>query len=332
MAYALYQDIKIGNFRFSRSNSVEIRKSTHTIGATAIIKVPISAVIENQGEKSGEVEVQKAINVGDAVSILLGYHTTDDDYEKTEFKGWVKKINPKIPLEIECEDNNYLLRKKTINKSWKSTTLQEVLNEIVSDTDVELEGDIPEVDLKPFYIKNTDAAYALQKIADEYGLTIFFNSDQKMVVKWGYSFEEGSIDLILNGDDCNVINNNLEYRVADDVKLKVKGIGIQDDNTRIEVEVGDDDGALRTLYFYNIDNSASLTKLANQEIKKYKFDGYRGDLTCFLIPFCDPGYTVNITDSIFPDREGSYFVESTTLNYGSGGIRRKIELGIKVST
>lgn len=331
MAYTVEMDIRVGGFRFSRANGVEVRKSTSTIGATANIKMPVSAVLENKGERTGLVEVQKALKVGDPVSITLRYHTRTRDYENEEFTGYVKKINPTIPLELECEDNNYLLRKKNINKSWKSTTLKEVLEEIVKGTGIGLTDNLPGVTLSPFYLKNTDGAFALQKLADEYGLTIYFKKDGSLYAGLAYTENNGEETLTLNGENTNVIDaDELKYRRAEDVKLKIKAISIRGDNTKIETELGDEDGALRTLNFYNIDSLAKLKELAKQEMQKYKFDGYEGSVKCFLIPFVEPGYKVNIKDEMFPDRAGSYFVESTKVIVGDGGIRRTIEISVKL--
>jgi len=335
MAFTVFQDVYIADFRFSRSNGIEIRRSTHAIGSTAIIKTPISAVIENRGERSGLVEVAKAVKVGDPVFIRLGYHTAKGDHARIEFRGYVKSIQPKIPLEIECEDKNYLLRKKKLKKSWKSTTLKQVLNEIIADTGIVLhnEKNIPEIKLEPFYLKNIDGAFALQKLADEYGLTIFFLPDETLYCGLAYTYEAGREKMVLNGDERNVINaDGLKFRRADDVKLKIKAIAIQGDNTRLEAEIGDEDGSQRTLHFYNIKSVTELNAIAKQELDKLKYDGYEGKVKCFLIPFVDPAYTVKIVDPIFPDREGEYFVESTKLTYGSDGIRREVEIGIKVNS
>lgn len=331
MAYTLMFDIRVGGFRFSRANGVEVRKSTSTIGATATIKMPVSAVIENKGERTGLVEVQHTVKVGDPVLITLGYLTPARDYISEEFRGFVKKINPVVPLELECEDNNYLLRKKNINKSWRTVTLKEVVDEIVSGTGIVVAGGMPIITLSPFYLKNVDGAFALQQLADEYGLTIYFKDDGSLYVGLAYLESNGEVNLVLNGEDTNVVNaDELKYRRADDVKLKVKAISFRGDNTKIETELGDDDGALRTLNFYNIDSIAELKEMAAQEMKKLKFDGYEGSIKCFLIPVIQPGYKVNLLDEMFPEREGSYYVEGTKLNAGDGGIRREIELSIKL--
>jgi len=43
-----------------------------------------------------------------------------------------------------------------------------------------------------------------------------------------------------------------------------------------------------------------------------------------------PGMTAELTDSMIPERGGSYYVESVKTKYGTGGARREVELGIKL--
>ena len=62
------------------------------------------------------------IQVGDPVRIRLGY----DPHLHEEFRGYVKSLNLKSPLEIVCEDAFYLTRYRRVTLSG-TKTLQEVL-------------------------------------------------------------------------------------------------------------------------------------------------------------------------------------------------------------
>lgn len=54
--------------------------------------------------------------------------------------------------------------------------------------------------------------------------------------------------------------------------------------------------------------------------------GYSGNITAFLTPYCDKGYTVAIDDRRYPERSGKYFAEEVETTFGSGGGRQKIKL------
>lgn len=326
--FTLRCDIQIGQYRFTRAMDVELNKSTDLIAGTALIKMPLTAVLNDEDSKT-TVEIAKAIATGNAVSIQLYY----EGYEKhaQTFTGYVKRINYKMPLEVECEDAIYLLRQKTITKSWQSTTLQAVLAEIISGTGITLAGDIPSITLEPFYLNDVNGAFALQKIKDEYGLTAYIDNDGALYCGLAYTENTGTVRYSLNGSDSNVVNaDELKYHSKDDIRLKIKAIAISGDNTRTEVEVGDNDGQLKTLHFYNIKDAATLKTLAAKELDKLKFDGYEGKITAFLIPHVVPGMKAIITDDRFPDRGGKYFVEEVSTQWGQNGGRNIVKLGIEL--
>jgi hypothetical protein len=326
--FVLNSNITIGDYSFNRVHAVKVKRSIHTLGSTASIKIPATAYFVQEGEPKTAVETAKQFKAGDKVEINLAYN---EDYQ-TEFVGFVKRINYAFPVEVECEDYIYWLKKKDIKTSWPKTSLKEVLQFIIADThdDIKLSGQIPNVEFTEFEI-NSNAADALQKIKDHYGLTIYFETDGTLYAGLSYVPNKGIIKYQINGDKCNIIKGNqLKYRLADDIRLKVKAVHIKADNTKIEAELGDEDGEQRTLFFYDVENMADLEKLAQQEIDKLKFDGYDGKITTFLQPYAEPGYIADLSDSIYADRSGEYYIESTEVNFNTGGARRIVEIGIKV--
>ena len=328
MTFETGVNIRIGKYSFDRCNEVVIERSAAIIQDTARIKIPLSARVKTEGDLMTSVETANIFCTGDHVEIRLKYNGY---YEGIEFTGYVKRINPGQPLEIECEDAVWKLRRKNLKKSWESVTLEGVLQEIVRGTGITLAANIPTITLKPFGLNDVDGAFALQKLADEYGLRIYLKNSGKLWCGLAFTENEGTVKYNINGDNCNVVEaNDLKWHSKDDMKIKVKAINIKKDNSRTEVEVGDSDGALRTLNFYNISNQAELEKLAKQKLDEMKFDGYEGKITTMLLPWASPGMTAQLTDSMFAERGGSYYVESVKTTYGTGGARREVELGIKV--
>lgn len=330
MFVVLQSHITIGDYTFSSVNNVEIKRSIHNIGSTAKIIIPASANLLMKNQPVGvAVETAKQFKTGDAVEIQLAY---GDDL-RTEFKGFVKRINYTTPVEIECEDYVYWLKKKDIKHSWASTTLNEVLNYIITGThsDIKISGQVPDVAMTDFEIKS-NAADALGKIKTNYGLAVYFEMDGTLYAGLSYVPDKGTVKYNLNGEECNVIKgDSLKYRNADDVKLKAKAIHMKADNTKVEVEVGDDDGELRTLYFYDVESTDQLKKLAEQELEKYKFNGYEGKITTFLQPYAEPGMTAEIEDVEFQERSGSYYIEATEVGFSTSGARRIADIGIKLN-
>ncbi len=129
----------------------------------------------------------------------------------------------------------------------------------------------------------------------------------------------------------NVIKNNLTFRRKEDVKIKVKATSITKDNKTLTVELGDEKGDQRSLFFYNVTDKTALTETAEAKLAELKFDGYEGSISTFLIPYATPGMTAVIIDPDHPDlKNGSYVIDSVTTTFGMRGARRKVELGALV--
>jgi hypothetical protein len=306
-------------------NDGVIKRSIFTVGDTAVIKLPLSAYMRNTEGVLQRVQTSEKFKVGDPVTIRLGY----DGKLRTEFVGFVRRLNLKMPLEIECEDWTYPLRTINIKKSWKKASIKEILQFIAKEAGFKLLDGIPEWSITNFIANNVTALWVLNELKDKYGLTIYFTQDNKLYAGLAYVRNTGDVKMVIGR---NIIKaDDLKYMNADDVKLKIKAISMERNGSKIEAEIGDKDGEIRTLYFYDVRDKSHLEQLAKSEIGKYKYNGYRGVVNCFLRPYVEPSMTSVLSDPLFPERSGSYFVETTEVNFGVQGARRKVSLGIKLT-
>ena len=330
--YVAKCEISIGSgktaFRFNRVTAAEIRKSTQLLVDTALIRLPTTALMKDV-KASTTVEVANEVKVGMPVSIRLWYQGGEN--QAITFLGYVKRVNRKTPVEIECEDAIGLLRQKNLCKDWKDTTLETILQEIVNGTGITLAAGIPAISLKTFYLKNVNGMEALQRIRDEFGLSVYMNASNELYCGLAYRENYGQATYCLNGDSANIVQaDRLQWQEKSDVRVCVKAIGVKADNSCIAVTVGDQGGALSVLRFYNIESEGELKALANQELSKLQFEGYRGKITAFLIPGVFPGMVAEIKDEKYPLRQGHYFIESVRTAFGTDGCRNEVELGTKV--
>lgn len=317
----LCSEIKIGGVSFKSVHEVRIKRSIYNLAATAVIKLPVTAVLKHTGEPPAHIETAKAIKVGQRVEIRLGY----DGRFNTEFAGYVKRLNYKVPLEIECEDEYYLTRWKNCLFSQKETTLKQCLNTILPDIKIAYCADLT---LKNFVINNKPGNWVLGLLKKEYGLTVFFDLQGALYAGKAYDVQAETVKYRLR---YNVIrDDDLKYQFAQDVKLKVKAVCYYKDGTRIEGEIGQEGGETKTLYFYDVKDAGELKSLAGQELKRHSFDGYRGKIETFLFPYALPGMVAALDDPIYQERSGNYYIESTETTFGTGGARRSVEIGIKV--
>jgi phage protein D len=314
--FVLTSKITIGGYVFEHVHNLKILRSRRTLVDVAEIRMPNNY----EGRYLASI-----IRAGDPVEIMLGY----DGELFTEFTGFVSEIQPRTPVVIKCEDQMYELKRRNPEAvSWKQVTLREVLAYLVPEGTIQA----PQLTLSPFYIKkDMSVAKALQKIQESFGLDVYYRGG---VVYAGLAYMDPvatSMDPVIYDLQLNVITPQLTYRRADDVLIKVKAISLLSDNKKIETSVGDPDGELRTLHFYNVTSANELKGMAEEKLDSLKYDGYQGSLLTFGIPRCDHGQVARLQNDKYGARDGSYFIDAVTITFGVSGYRREVYIGKKAA-
>ena len=321
--FVLTSEIKIGQFTFRSISEVEIIKSIEELSDTATIKMPSKFIVRQNGE---EKLVENALKVGDKVSIKLGY---EEKYEGVEFTGFVVAIGSKIPLEIKCEDAMWLLRRKNITHAFNDKTpLKTILQKVVENTEIELSDKIPNVEVEKFIIRNANGTQVLQKLKEHLALSIYLDDEGKLYAgleQLNNLHKEAIYDL-----NYNLVENNLEYKTAEQKRLRIKYTYMDSKNKKKSVEVGDKDGELRTFHTSIISDEKKMEEMAHAEMQKLKYDGFEGSVKSFLIPFSTNGMTAVIKDKEHPNREGKYFIKKVVTSFGNNGARREISISNKL--
>ena len=171
MSLVLITSVTIGANRFDSIHSAEIESSWRNLGNTAEIKLP-----------SYNKTLQKAIQKGDAVTISMGYKNKGG--LRTEFTGFVSRVERSIPVSIQCEDYSYFLKRTNIAKAFKGdTTLKVIVNHILDIVNTSHvvnigldEAFLPDISLHNHRIDNKNAAMALEDLK-EYGLAIYLEGE-----------------------------------------------------------------------------------------------------------------------------------------------------------
>ncbi len=319
--FALTSQIKIGEFTLTSVNGVTINRSFHDLGAKAVIKLPVTSVLKQKDKPATRIETASQIKVGDRVEIYLGYNGKNE----LEFRGYVKRLNYRTPLEIECEDIFYKTRIGPMSFSEEITTLKQCLSTLLPKLTI---GYCVDLTLKNFVVKDKPGSWVLDFLKKEYGLTVFFDINEKLYVCRGTDIVGETIKYQL---DYNVIKSNeLIYELTKDNPFQVKAICYDRSGEKLEAESGNKEGATKTLYFYDVEDKNQLLLLAQAEHMRYSYDGYKGKIETFLQPYALPGMVASIKDVKYPEREGDYLIESTQVTFNDKGARRMIEIGIKV--
>jgi len=312
-----------GNYTlaFTSAATVEIESSWKNLTDTAKITLPRHIRLKN----SVYDDINNVIVRGSKVEINLGY----DGDMKREFTGYVAKVDAKTPFSIECADEMWKLKQTTFNKIWRKVSLREVLSFIYKG-----EIRVADINIGTYRIVNASAAKVLDDLK-EMGFYSYFRYDEvlKDIVLFsgfgGYAL--GTSDKAVYNFNKNVIENSLSYRLQEDMKLKVTAVSMHSDNTKVEVEIGDEGGDKRSLQCPVNLNKAEVTSFAKAKFQLLKVAGYKGAVTGFGIPYVKHGDVVTVQDDMFPERSGAYFADTVKVTFGTGGFRRNVELGYKAS-
>lgn len=312
-------------------NDVTIQENIHEYANKCTIKLPPSITLKYSTSQPDQPGVQTAAQFkrGEKVIVKLGY----SGQLRQEFVGFVSRINRTTPVEIECEGYSWQLRnKKNIKKSWKTTTTKDVLQYLIQGTDIVLHDKIPAIPLKNLAIFNASGTEVLDYLIDllKGTCTAFFIDN---VLFFGLTYTDITEQTVKYQQGKNVISDDsLKYHQADDVTVKIEFKHKATDGTEAKkTSVGLNGGLVKTETVSAVDDQGWLNKMAQAKLQQETFDGYEGEITAFLIPYCRTGYRINYTSAKYPEKNGNYFCEGLTINFGLSGARRIPQLGLKLS-
>lgn len=297
---------------------------------------------------------------GDRITIKAGYYNEEF---ATVFEGYISNVGSKIPVELSVEDNMWLLKQKPMTpKTFTAAdTLEEILKYITADTGLTVKA-ITQTNFGAFTIGNETGAQVLARLQKDYGFEAYFRGNELRCGVFIYDAEESKKHIF--DFNKNIIDDSLEYRRKDDIKLSaiahntitVDGQGTTTDGQpkkkkkRISVLVeltGEEtykttdisnghtpentEGERKEFNLPGPTTIDGLAKLAFEYLKKYYYDGFKGEFTTFGIPFVKFGDVVKLVDRSHPEKNGTYKVKS--LKYAGGfddGIRQIIELDYRL--
>jgi hypothetical protein len=323
----LLSEVTIGNIKTRAIQQGEIISSWKQITDTCELVLPRNLTLKDK-------RMDEVVRVGDAVTVKLS--ANGDQNFKTEFEGYVREVEPNIPLVIRCEDEMWKLKQMPVTpKSWAQAQIKEVIDHIAPGITAEVfNGLSTSVSIGKFQVNNKSAAQVLADLR-EYGIFSYFRNKVLHVgFAYDYSFDKHVLHF-----QRNVRANDLKFRLAGDYKIQVKAIAnLPTGQKTIELypDGADQGSELRTLNFGElstdiIQRRKLLRQYAEAEIKRFNVDGYRGTITTFGIPHVKHGDVVVLKDARYPERESSNLVDSVTTSWGEVYFKRVCEVGPKVS-
>ena len=322
--------INVGNLSLLQVDTVSVSSAIDTLSDTCTITVPGSVIGISEA-------IEKSLKRGDAVAVRLGYN----DALHTEFTGYVRTIHNTTLLKIECEDASFLFRKPVKDKSFKKTTVLEVLTYTLKQINAQLPAaeqiklitDLKGMQYDSFTIVASTGLMVLEKIKEQFGIAIYCRTAAKaneLHCHLQFTQKRGAVtyDFSRNIERKSA----LEWVKASDRKVQIKLVGKNKKGDNVEVETGEKGGDSLTIKRPTVSDKKTLLNMAKQMLKTHTYDGYKGSIRGWLEPVCEIGYTATIVDSEYPDRNGNYYVKSVKTEYSRAGGVRTVELGIKLSS
>lgn len=268
------------------------------------------------------------------------------------WSGFITRIRNKKPIVIECQDNMYLLKQvKCPNKVFLAsqysvqTMMQYLLNSSpLTSSLIAIEGfgaSAITTSVGNYRTLNVTIAQVLEDLRKNHKLECYFRGNQLRcggivyyppdMVKHKFYFQ------------FNILDSNLDYKRLDDIQLGITAYSVNKvqlettnsrgsfvtKNKRLQVFVGKQGGEIRTLYFWNVPDEATLTAMATQRLNRFYYEGWRGTFETFLQPRLKHGDAVILTDRILPERNGTYLVKSVVPSTKNGG-RQTVELDMRI--
>lgn len=313
MAWEIY----IGKFRLGLLDSVKIHRSVDLLADTAEVRLP--ATVLNK-----MLDIESLIRRGDQVRIVLGY----DDVMTEEFSGFLQEISVNGGnITLNCEDALFLLRKPVGDIELKNTTLKSLLEHIVRETGIGASVNCSyEFNYEKFVISRASGYDILKKVQEETKANIYMKGS---VLHVHPAYEE-LFGRVVYDFSQNVEKDNLTYKRADERKFEVEVEGMTKGGQSVKVLSGTTGGDRRSVKVYGVTDPVLLKKRGEEELKYMVFDGYEGDFTTWLLPYCDAGYSAELRDKEYPHKDGKYYVTAVTTEFSQNGGIRKVQLGRKL--
>lgn len=317
--------ITVENHKFYGCLGFEVKKHVDNLSATGKVELPLKAMMKNVGRKYS-VMISDMIKYGDNIKIEAGYM---EDYIHTVFEGYITNIDTSDKVLVTVEDSLYLLRKKPVIINKKDITVSDLCNELISGiSGLSVSSNTINATVDSFKFQG-NAAAALAALKDNMKLAVYFDGNELYAGGSQLDLNKPEIDITYGR---NVLKNDVKYQFADTNPVQVTVIGKKESGEEVRIVEGMEGGTEMTFYKYNVTDQQALKQMAINELNRYSFDGFKGKLKLWFIPFAEVGGAVNYKNENYKqETEGKYFIKGVKYSFTtSKGLKQDITLGAKL--
>jgi hypothetical protein len=323
--FYLTSDITIGNYTKVKPSKATWKTDINSFTDTCTIELPritylktVKTATEDKQEPNERKEY--VFKENDKITMLLGY----DGNNVKRFEGFIKRVNMSIPVKIECEGYSYLLYDIIFNKTYSTVTVKQLLTDLCTGTEITLSPDIPNIPLQNVRFKNATGIQVLEWLQKSCHLAVYFNFNELYAgTQYGKKGKRVKFRLGWN----TVKEDDFKQRIVEkNVRIVIHEKNDKGEVKKIksDVEKYSDEKEIKVKAGIPAD---LLKQIANRLQTKKNYNGYEGSITAFLEPATNKGDVAEIDGYKYPEKSGSFFVESVEGEFGPGGGRQKIQLG-----
>lgn len=329
--YRMDHMIRIGETVLPVLTSVKIEKDVTKLTDRATIVCPAVAHGRN-------LAYVKQIAKWQSVRIELGY----DGKLREEFSGYVGSVSlDGGELTIECEDALLLFQRVDIpNGEMKDAPLKSVLEYVVGKVNDFIRseglGEPLAIDClysytySKFVFINATAYSAMSEIQKE-GCPNIYIRDNVLHIVPQYTHSDVETRYSMQHNICKE-GTSLKWKSEDDNPLYVEIKGESPTGETLYGRAGKKGGnELKMNMGTRIKDLDSLQSIADNLYKSKVYTGYEGSFKTWLIPYCDAGFTVELSDTKKSINPGRYYVLSVKIEYSKSGGSRVIGIGASVT-
>jgi hypothetical protein len=304
-------------FAFSFCHSYECESGWRDLTNNGKLVLPKALYFRDQ---SGALQPLKGSNIniggfssneplllrGDSISIAHGYKYFESGNNAREtvqtaviFNGYISKVKSAQPLEVELEDNMWLLKQTPVKtKTYSKTdTLESIMRDLIAQVNAMWKtsftvSSLSDTVFDTFPVGNEHVAQVLYKLRKKYGFEFFFRGDALCGGVLIYSAVKPNRKTF--EFQRNIISDDLEYVRKDDIFMsalahntttEATGALTKDGkqktkNVRLEVLVTIQDSAPLGYTFKEIKTGDTVPD--NEEGERHEFVGLNGSTAAQL--------------------------------------------------
>jgi|GEM_PF-1393410 len=303
--------------KIRRVVSIELTRGGNALGTTGTVLIHANAFYNNQ-----QIDLSKYVVRGAKVTLDLGFDTR----LVRELTGYVSKVKPTLPLEVELEDGFFQLKRKGVKGQFKSVSLKALLKSILP-SGVKFEA--ADIQIGNLTIEPTNVADVLARLHKDHNIQFWFDPEGNLIAGRLNSHRQAGLPVYTYKQGQSLVKSDLEYTRAEDLKIKINGINHLPKNKKEKYSLGDAGGDQYDRNYYNLSTS-DFRAAVRRDLQAYKIDGFKGSFTGLGLPAIQPGDIVAVEGVPYSEVNNlKAFSDQVTVKFNTEGYFREINVGGK---